>query len=276
MISISICICTKNRQEGLNNLLNSIDNIQSPPDARIRIIVVENDIQKNSESIVKEFSSKSKFRIDYFLETRLGIAYARNRSVKEADGTDFCCFVDDDQVVTPNWIIELLKCQVEFNSDGVWGPNPPIFEEKVPSYIRQFHTPQVYDYGTIVTKAYTNSLLLRKKYLDMINGPFDTRLNFTGGEDIYLTYLISNMGGVIRYNPNAIAFEIIAGSRTTIKYVIQRTYRNSNTSLYVNSLIHTTFPKLKTLLRLVMRLAKIINAIGGYYFIVGKRNQFYK
>lgn len=298
MINISICICTRNRQEGLKKLLDSLIEMQTPPDTRVTIIVVENDLEAHSEKTVKEFSSASKLRISYFLETRQGIAFARNRSVKEAEGCDFCCFVDDDQVVAPDWLIELIKCQKEFDADGVWGPNPPIFNNKVPSYIRLFHMPEMYEYGTIVKEAFTNCLLLRKKYLDRIDGPFDLRLNFTGGEDSYLTYLISTIGGVIRYNPKAIAYENIPNNRTTIKYVIKRAYKRSNTGLFVKSLVGNEFSKLSALPKLTRKfcygflivipfiifgkanklkgLLKIIDAIGGFLFIFGRKIQFYK
>lgn len=298
MIEIAICICTRNRQEGLKKILDSLGKMLVPADSNIRIIIVENDLESRSTHIIQAFSSKCEFRISYFLETRHGIAFARNRSIREAYGSDFCCFVDDDQIVAPDWLVELVKCQREFDADGVWGPNPPIFNRRVSSCIRQFHMPKIYDYGAIVKEAYTNCLLLRKKYLDRINGPFDLRLNFTGGEDSYLTYLITHLGGIIRYNPNAIAYEIIPDSRTTLKFVIKRTFRISNTRLFINSLINTKKSKRSSISRLSMRfcygllivipffifgkaerlkgLIKIINAAGGFAFILGKQNQFYK
>lgn len=296
MANISICICTRNREEGLKKLLDSLMKMQTPAGLEIRIIVVENDSKNLSENIVNEFANKCKFTTSYFLETKQGIAFARNRSVKEAFGSDFCCFVDDDQVVSPDWLDELLKCQAEFNADGVWGPNPPIFNSKVPSCIRQFHMPEMYDYGTIVKTAYTNCLLLRKKYLDRIDGPFDFRLR--GGSDIFLTSQISKLGGIIRYNPHAIAYEIIPNDRTTIKYIAKRCYRNSNTSYFVQLLKDDNFNKFKIIIRLIMRLSlgllivipfllfgksnalkgliKICDAAGGFAFIFGIQNHFYK
>ena len=106
------------------------------------------------------------------------------------------------------------------------------------------------------------------------------------------------MGGVIRFNPDAIAYERIPDNRTTIKYVIKRTYRISNAGLFVKSLEDNKFSKLHALSRLVMRfcygvlifipfflfgkadrlkgLIKISDALGGFLFILGKKNQFYK
>jgi succinoglycan biosynthesis protein ExoM len=298
MMNISVCICTRKRKDGLTKLLQSFCEMQIPPDTSIRIIVVENDKEKTSESVIEKFSSNSKFKIDYYLETRQGIAYARNRSVKEAGDCDFCCFTDDDQIVSTDWLAELLKCQHEFNADGVAGPTKPYFTAEVPVYIRNFHQPKSYQYGTIVGSAFTGCLLLRKKYLDMLDGPFEIRLNFSGGEDSFLTKQITDLGGIIRYNPNAVAHEIIPENRTTVAFVIKRKFRTSNTELLIKSFTDKDFSKIRAIPRLILRfcngllivipflifskndklkgLIKIVNALGGFSFIFGKQSQFYK
>ena len=297
-IDISICICTRKRQEGLKRLLDSIENLEIPPETDIRIIIVENDSENFTENFIRGFSSKSKFRISYHLEPRQGIVFARNKSVKESGECDFCCFTDDDQIVSSDWLAELLKCQHEFNADGVAGPTKPHFTKRVPVYIENFHQPKTYPYGTIVEYAFTGCLLIRKKYLDKLSGPFDARLNFSGGEDSFLTKEITEHGGIIRFNPNAIAYEIIPENRTTIKYVIKRKYRTSNTELLIQSIRDKDFTKIRALPRLIMRLCwglliiipffifgkedklkglnKIINAAGGFAFIFGKHSRFYK
>jgi len=278
--------------------LNCFDNLQIPPETDVRIVIVENDSENFSENVVNEFSAKSKIKTDYFLEKRQGIVFARNRSVDEAGKCDFCCFVDDDQLVDSKWLAELTKCQKEFNADGVSGSSPPMFLFKVPEYIKHFHTRKTYPYGTIRESANTGCLLLRKEYLDRVEGPFDIRLNFTGGEDSYLTHLITIKGGVIRYNPDAIASEVIPKERTTIKFVLIRSFRIANTMLLVDSLKDKEFNKWDTMPRLIMRLIngllllipylifgktnrlfgliKISRAIGGLSFVLGKTNQFYK
>lgn len=298
LITVSICICTRRRKAGLKNLLQSFEDMIIPPDIDVKIIIVENDSENFSESLVKDFSTKSKFKISYFLEPTQGLVYARNRSVKEAGDCEFCCFTDDDEYVSKLWLSELLRCQAEFNADGVAGPTYPVFKKEVPVYIKDFHKPDTYEYGTIISTAFTGCLLLRKKYLDLIEGPFDERLNFTGGEDINLTYAISVMGGVIRFNPAAAAYEDFQENRSSLRYIITRRYRTSNTGLYARYLRNPLHFKRKALPRLIMRfcngmlifiplyiiggknklkgLIKIVNAIGGFNFILGKRNQFYK
>ena len=298
MIEIAICICTKNRIQGLGKLLESLKQMTIPKDVKIQAIIVENNLFPYSEKIVKEFSSECKFKINYFLETCPGVASARNRAVKEANGSEFCCFVDDDQIVDADWLVELVKCQREFNADGVWGPNPPIFVNRVPSYIKHFHAPKFLNYGTTVTWAATCGLLLRTQFLDKIDGPFNLKLNYTGGEDVFLTSQISKLGGIIYYTPFAMAFEIVPKERATIKYIAKRSFRNSNIAYFVDSLENRNFNRYYTFFRLTMRLClgmliffpfiffgkanalkgliKISDACGGFAFILGKQNQFYK
>lgn len=297
-MDISICICTRKRMEGLKRLLKSFEKMHVPPDVDVRIIIVENDEENYSESIVREFSDRSKFSVSYYLEPKQGLVIARNRSVAEAGDCDFCCFTDDDQVVSLNWLTELLKCQREFDADGVAGPTLPSFTKEVQVYIRSFHQPSTYPYGTIVKHAFTGCLILRKKYLDMLNGPFETRLNLSGGEDSYLTKQITKLGGTIRFNPEALAYEIIPENRATIKYIIKRKFRTSNTELLIRSISDKDFRKITALPRLIMRfcygllilipflifgkadklrgLIKIVNAIGGFAGIFGRQSQFYR
>jgi succinoglycan biosynthesis protein ExoM len=298
MTKIAVCICTRRREKGLKRLLVSIENMIIPTGVELSVIVVENDRENYSEQLVLDHIASSKLDIRYFLETKQGLSYARNKSVREAAGSDFCSFIDDDQVVATDWLVELVKCQREFNADGVWGSNPPIFNDEVPAYVRKFYEPDRYAYGTIVKKAFTNSLLLRKSILDKLSGPFDPRMNFSGGEDSLMTSLFSAIGGVIRYNPNAIAYEVVPKNRTTIKYMVKRTFRISNTELCVRSIIERGFRKVAVLPRLFLRfvyglllslpcllfageeklkgLIKLTNAVGGFFFVAGKQNQFYK
>lgn len=298
VIDIAVCICTRKRPESLKKLLDSMYDLIIPSGINFRIIVVENDTENFCEKMIKELSIRNKLKIYYYLESRQGIVYARNRSVAEAGNCDFCCFTDDDQVVSRDWLIELLRCQHEFNSDGVTGPTRPIFTGKVPAYIQQFHQPDIHPYGTIVTYAFTGCLLLKKEILDMLEGPFDIRFNFSGGEDAYLTKIIAGLGGVIRYNPNAIAYENISQDRETVNFIVKRVFRRSNAKMLINSIENKGNKPIKELPLLILRffyglilvvpcfmflkenklkgLIKIVNAIGGFSFFFGKLSRFYK
>jgi len=278
--------------------LKSVETLNIPEGTDISVIVVENNSESSSEELISKLAAESRFSIKYYLETKQGISFARNRAVKESGFVDFCCFVDDDQEVDAFWLSELLRCQKEFNADGCWGVNPPVFAQKVKAYVRKFHEPEYYNYGDEVIQAYTNCLLLRKSCLQTMDGPFDLRLNFTGGEDVFLTTSLIRKGFSIRFTPTARAFEIIPEERTTLAYILRRTRRTINTKYivaeYLSGINKRAFVFRKMMLRflkgiviLIPRflaggqnkidgLLKINEAIGGLLFVFGKKNKFYK
>lgn len=293
---ISICISTRRRPKGLERLLYSIDNIQLPENVLVHIVVVENDETTRLKEVIDGYLQSGRFKLRYYLEKNAGIAYARNRSVRESGECDYCCFVDDDQIVDKRWLVELLSCRQEFEADGVSGVTPPLFEFEVPEFIRKYHTDGLPEYGEEVEMAATGCLLISKKYLEMIEGPFDLRLNYTGGEDFYMTYQATQMGATIRSNPYAISYEIIPRDRATIQYVYRRTVRVANTQLYVRSLIGRVsylvmLPKIfgRLLLGIVilipywlladanklLGLFKISYSMGQLMYIFGRKNRFY-
>lgn len=299
MDRIAICVCTRKRQEGIKSLLQSLEELEIPEGVSMDVLVVENDKVNRSESIINEFKSRGKLSIRYYLETEPGLVNARNRSVREAGDADFCCFVDDDQVVDKQWLAEMVSCRREFDADGVWGSNPPLFSSAVPSWISKFHTPKVFAYGEKVRTAFTNSLMIRKSCLDSIDGPFDLRLNFTGGEDRFMTYNITSRGGTIVCNQKAKAYEVVPESRTGIDYVRKRSFRISNTNVYVKTLEDENYSRWQSLPRLLLRfingmlllapfyifaagdklkgIIKISNAMGGMAFIFfGSKDEFYR
>ena len=293
---IALCVGTRDRPQGVLRLLRSLESIKVPPDAEIEVIVVENSQVGSTQQLVEQFARSSRNRMRYFLEERPGIASARNRSVHEANDADFYCFVDDDQHVDPEWLVELLKCQKEFDSAGAWGQNPPIFARKVPAYVAAFHQPEIYEYGTVVKQAYTNCLLLQKQWIDRVDGPFDERLNFMGGEDTLLTSTIAKLGGEIRFTPYAKAYELVPDARTKPTYLLKRTFRSANSRYYLQSLRDRDFRKLSIVPRLTVRMCyglllsipflfvrsnrllgflKISDALSGFMFLFGFRIKIY-
>lgn len=297
-MKIAVCICTRKRPDGLKRLLESISVMHIPDGTDLKVVVVENDKEKFSESIVNDFVSSGRLNISYHLETKPGIVFARNRSVFEAGDCDFVCFTDDDEWVEPTWVEELVRCQKEFDCDGVAGPTMPVFTITLPEYIKSFHLPKSYSYGTVVRSAFTGNLMLRKRYLDMLEGPFDARLNFSGGEDSFLTGAITKLGAVIRYNPEAVASEYLPLNRSTFGYMLRRKFRTANTELIIRSINEKSFTKYKALPRLFLRflngllisvpcllfggndrfrgVLKMANAVGGFAFVFGRQTQFYK
>lgn len=120
-MKISVLITTRNRPEILKQCLKSLIRQSRRPD---EIVVVDNSSSDNTNEIIKSFHG---LKIKYFLEKNIGIAYGRNRGLKEAKG-DIFAFIDDDCLATKNWLKEIEKT---FKSDknivGIVGRNENMF-----------------------------------------------------------------------------------------------------------------------------------------------------
>ena len=95
--SISVAVCTRERPEKLERLLDSLTRQTRPPES---VIVVDNaPATTGTEQLVRgRFSA---FR--YMLEPLQGLDFARNRALRDC-GTSIIAFIDDDAVAAPDWI----------------------------------------------------------------------------------------------------------------------------------------------------------------------------
>jgi glycosyltransferase involved in cell wall biosynthesis len=94
--TVSIAVCTKDRPEQLERLLNSL--LRQAPAAH-EIIVIDNapSTERSRRLVAESFPA-----IRYVREPVSGLDFARNRALREARGT-IVAYIDDDAVAAPGW-----------------------------------------------------------------------------------------------------------------------------------------------------------------------------
>lgn len=226
---VTFCICTYNRVKGLTKLLESINNINLPDKidfSKINVIVVDN-YDGLSKKVIK--NKNYKFPLQFFHEQKKGVCFARNKTVELAKNTEYCFFVDDDQILDSHCIMELLKTANINNADLVYGSNPPKFMKKVSRSIEYYFLPKIRaekDY--IINNAPTNCTLVKKSALDEIEGPFNLTFNLTGGEDSFMTKQLSLKKKKLYKCVRAKAYEIIPPERCSLFWITKRAFRCSS------------------------------------------------
>ena len=99
MTTVTVCVATYKRPDGLRKLLDSLQQqVDAPP---FEIVVVDNDREESARRVVE--AAKGDPAIRYLVEPRRGLAQVRNRSVAESQAT-FLAFIDDDEWATPRWL----------------------------------------------------------------------------------------------------------------------------------------------------------------------------
>ncbi len=196
-IETSIIIPTHNREKVLYKCLIALDD-QTYPKENYEIIVINDGSTDNTENMLKKLELKP--ALVYLSQEQTGPAGARNRGIEQANG-EFIIFIDDDIIVTPNFIEHHIKKQKENQKIIVHGPviytnNPdkPTSEEmKLTDFSRAFFA--------------TGNVSIRKKYL-LTAGLFNENFKEYGWEDLELGYRLQKMNLKAIKAPEAKGFHL--------------------------------------------------------------------
>jgi glycosyltransferase involved in cell wall biosynthesis len=259
---VSICVITYRRPEGLKRLISSLAKLESGEhSARIELNVVDNDPGESARDICCQAGGDAPFAVDYAVEPKRGIPFARNRSVAMiTPEAEFAVFVDDDETVASNWLDELLRVQRDTNADVVAGPVLPEYLVPPPSWVvrGRFHELTRHPTGARVNRAYTNNTLIHTALLRQMGPPFDERLALTGGSDTHFFRRVHEAGYKIVWADEAVVFDCVPPSRMTLRWILQRAFRLGVMTPFIE---HDVFPGFQTA-------AKIV-AIGCYRVLKG-------
>jgi glycosyltransferase involved in cell wall biosynthesis len=130
MIELSVIICTHNpRRDYLRRVLDALGK-QSLSMDHWELLLVDN---ASDVRISPEWDLSWHPNARHAIESVLGLALARMRGIREARA-DLLVFVDDDNVLDPDYLSKAVRIKNEWPMLGVWGSGAIIPEfEKVPS-----------------------------------------------------------------------------------------------------------------------------------------------
>lgn len=223
--SCVIAICTYQRVDRLEALLASIH--RECEGADYRVVVVENDDSRSAESLVASYSGS------YYAEPEPGISAARNKclgAVNEDD--DFLVFLDDDEVVGPGWLSELLRVQGETAAQVVAGPVLTVFPPNAPKWIVRggFMQRRRYPSGTEITSVAAGNTLISTDAILRSGISFDPAFSFTGGEDTDYFRRMRPFTGPPVWADDAIVWEEAEDQRLKLAWLARRAFRNGSVS----------------------------------------------
>lgn len=266
-VTVAICIATYLRPRGLQRLLESLRDLTfNTSNVRPEVIVVDNDESGSARPVVDEMRPNFPFPLRYVIEPCRGISFARNRAVRVAAGVQFLAFVDDDEVVHPEWLDRLVDTQRRFGADIVTGPVIPVFEHQPPAWVIEgrFYDRPRYRTGTLLDYARTGNVLIAKDILDKYAEPFDPFFALSGGEDTFLFMKLVQEGARIVWCDEAPVKEIVPPSRD-MSWMLKRAYRVGNTTALCEKLLYQSYSK--TALRLVKGSYRIVT--GSFQSLLG-------
>jgi GT2 family glycosyltransferase len=223
---VSVIIPTHNRTEQLSACLKSLLGLYYPD---FEIIIVDNAPTTNAtiDFIRQNYGDSQQVR--YVREERLGLSYAHNCGIEAAKG-NILAFTDDDVVVDPYWLVELVRAFSAANNVAcatglvlpleLETPAQCWFEE-FGGFSKGFY-PRIYNlshnrsksalfpysagqFGTGANMAFSRSFLETIGGFDQALGPGTLAQN---GEDLDAFFQVLIRGYSLVYTPRALLYHL--------------------------------------------------------------------
>ncbi len=229
-MDFSVIICTYNRADSLRETLASVVEQNDVEGINYEILVIDNNSSDHTKDVTVDFIMRHGDRVKYFFEEKQGVAYARNRGIKESTGP-IIAFIDDDVLVSKTWMRGLKNCFDETAADAVggrisrkWNCDKPKWytEELGGCLISQEWGDKRKKWDSLDKHMVTANIAFHRSIFKKY-GLFREDLgrrgdDLVGGEDRDLYYRLLANHGVVIYEPEALAYHKVETERLTKEY----------------------------------------------------------
>lgn len=246
-VEISVLISTFYRNELLEPLLRACARQRDIDLSTVEFVIVDNSTEGVAQARVDALAPQLAMRIRYFHEPRRGLANARNRALKEAQGK-WLVFIDDDEVPLDDWLATLWRTAEDYDADAVFGP---VLTELMPSdsdyrdEAARFYaqgsseptgTPMVepsffnrrFRKGVCTRVTASNNCIFRKQASDALGpDPVDVKTSQYGASDqVFFSAMRAKGYGRFIWCADAVVTESVTPERQTREYILNRSFRH--------------------------------------------------
>ena len=130
-MQLSVVLATWNRAPLLADTLRALAAQEVPPGLAWEIVVVDNNSTDATAQVVDEFAAGAPVPLRRVFEPEQGLSRARNRGIREAQGT-ILAFCDDDVLPAGDWVARIPAALERWSADGIGGRILPRFEGPSP------------------------------------------------------------------------------------------------------------------------------------------------
>ncbi len=230
-LAVSVIIPTYNRAAGVTRAIRSVL-FQTAPADSYEILVVDNNSSDGTADAIEALSREHPGRIRRILETRQGVAYARQAGIDAAQAS-LLAFFDDDVYVAPDWVETIVRTFHERTDiECVGGKVLPEWIEPPPKWLTRAHWSPLalQDFGDRPElmsidnprALISANLVCRKEVFTRLGGfsPHLQRVKDGIGslEDDEWIRRLWKSGGRGLYVPELVAYTEVPPSRLTLSY----------------------------------------------------------
>jgi len=217
-------VCTFQRPALLRRLLDGVA-AQKADGFTFNVVVVDNDRERSSEAVVRDFATTWSLAVTYDCEPEQNISLARNRAIRNATG-NLVALIDDDESPSDTWLRELHRVLIGSDASGVLGPVVPELPQGAPAWLRRasFLHRDRHPTGTAITgrDARTGNLLVHRSVFTEDEQWFNPAFGRMGGEDSDFFSRQFRRGARYLWCDEAEVLELLPPERWTAWYHVKR------------------------------------------------------
>ena len=259
MLSLSVIICTYNRANYLERVLNSILK-QNYDYGDYELIIIDNGSKDHTQKVIQEYKGEFKYFNSRF-EPILGVARARNIGAN-ISSSYYIVFMDDDLLLRDNCLNELIKPFLinNINTKIVTGKCELDWEQQRPYWWPTVyeHLLSKYDFGEKFRKLgkddylVTMNVAFEKETFLKIGGLREDlsrkgKMFICGADNEIFDRYIGNKKNIY-YNPKAIVDHFVPISRQSSLWLKKRVFGQGTTIAIMNYNQASKFVIIKSLL----------------------------
>lgn len=236
--TIAVAICTFNRNEPLETLLEALLRSAARLGQRgaVGVVVVDDSADGKARTVVDRFKGRFELGVEYRLSGRQNISIARNLAIETASGlADWTAMTDDDCEPVPEWLEALLETQQRTGADAVTGtmirrvpPGSPRWLTDEPFLELGLERPS--DGAELPAGSTFNSMISSRWLKEHPEIRFQPSLGVVGGEDVVFYHSAHAAGLRICYSERGSVYENEPRSRTTLAYQLRLFFWHGNSS----------------------------------------------
>jgi glucosyl-dolichyl phosphate glucuronosyltransferase len=232
---ITVIVCTYNRCARLAHMLSSATKLRVPKSADYDILVVDNNSTDQTRQVVAGFCERDPQHFRYSLEPRQGKSHALNTGVREAQG-DILAFTDDDVIVDPGWLWNLMAGLENEKWAGAGGRIVPERTFTLPDWLpyeeRYAFAPlTLFDLGPnagqLAEPPFGANMAYRKSMFEKYGGfrtdlgPCPDNSGPQKNEDVEFGRRLLLAGEGLRYEPSAVIYHSVPDHRLRKEYFLE-------------------------------------------------------
>ncbi|WP_071191683.1 hormogonium polysaccharide biosynthesis glycosyltransferase HpsE [Trichormus sp. NMC-1] len=235
-LDLTVAIPTFNGESRLPKVIEHLQKQQGVENLKWEILVVDNNSKDGTAQLVQNYQTNwnHPYLLKYLLEIQQGAAFARAKAIQEAQ-SEIICFLDDDNLPAPNWIIEAYKFAVNnphagaiaSRISGKFEVNPPENIKPIIFYLaitERGEKPHLFEPRKQGFPPTAGLVVRRQAWQDNVpKQPFlvgRVGSSMLGSEDAEALCYIQKVGWEIWYNPTMQIEHIIPASRLERNYLI--------------------------------------------------------